>query len=356
MIIGARLGGAPMLFHELNRAGCKTYLAACEQTNRALLVDPLKDRVDRYLAVLAYYRLTLDLIIDSHTHADHRSGVWDLRELTGAKVVMHRRAPAPHIDIHIDDGGELAVGTLRLNFIHTPGHTPDSTCIRMGDRLLTGDTLLIGGTGRTDFPGGEPGAQYDAIIQKIFTLPDSLLVFPAHDYRGNVNSTIGDEKRSNARIAGRSREAYINLMNNLGMPLPTKIQEALQANESAIDDDSLKFPTLAQLNEVRQLDPAEVESRLLSTNPPLLLDVREADEFSGELGHIRGSILVPLRHLPEHAKELEKYRDHEIIAVCRAGVRSTTAAAILAGLGFEHVCNMKGGMLDWNDAKLPVER
>jgi sulfur dioxygenase len=345
-----------MLFHELNRAGCKTYLAACEETGRAALVDPLKDHVDRYLAVLAYYRLTLDLIIDTHTHADHRSGVWDLRELTGAKVVMHRRAPAPHIDIHIDDGGQLELGTLQLTFMHTPGHTPDSTCIRIGDRLFTGDTLLIGGTGRTDFPGGDPGAQYDAITQKLFALPDSVLVFPAHDYRGNLCSTIGDERRSNARIAGRSRDAYMTLMNNLGMPLPTKIQEALQANESAIDDDSLKFPTFAQLNEVRQLEPAEVDSRLHSANPPVLLDVREADEFSGELGHIPGSILVPLRHLSERARELEKYRDREIIAVCRAGVRSTTAAAILGGLGFEHVCNLKGGMLDWNDAKLPVER
>jgi sulfur dioxygenase len=345
-----------MLFRELNRAGCKTYLAACEQTNRAVLVDPLKDRVDRYLAVLAYYRLSLELIIDTHTHADHLSGVWDLRELTGAKVVMHRRAPAPHIDIHVDDGGQLEVGTLHLNILHTPGHTPDSTCIRIDDRLFTGDTLLIGGTGRTDFPGGDPGAQYDAIINKLFTLPDSLLVFPTHDYRGNICSTIGNEKRSNARITGRTRDAYINLMNNLGMPLPTKIQEALQANESAIDDNSLKFPTLAQLNEVMQLEPAEVESRLCSANPPVVVDVREADEFKGELGHIPGSILVPLRQLPERVKELEKYRDHEIIAVCRAGVRSTTAAAILAGLGFEHVCNMKGGMLDWNDAKLPVQR
>lgn len=349
-------GGGPMLFHELNRAGCKTYLAACNSSNRALLIDPLKDRVDRYLAVVAYYRLSLDLIIDTHTHADHHSGVWDLRELTGAKVVMHRRAPAPHIDIHVDDGSQLQLGTLQLNFVHTPGHTPDSMCIRIGERLFTGDTLLIGGTGRTDFPGGDPGSQYDSITGKLFALPDSVLVFPGHDYRGNLCSTIGDEKRANARIAGRSRDVYISLMNNLGMPLPTRIQEALQANESAIEDDSVKFPTLAQLNEVRQLEPAEVDARIRSANPPVLLDVREADEFIGELGHIPGSILVPLRHLPERAKELEKYRDRELILVCRAGVRSTTGAAILGGLGFEHVCNLKGGMLDWNEANLPVER
>ncbi|MBV8772304.1 MAG: MBL fold metallo-hydrolase, partial [Deltaproteobacteria bacterium] len=336
--------------------GCKTYLVACEPSKRALLVDPLKDRVDRYLAVLAYYRLSLELIIDTHSHADHRSGVWDLRELTRAKVVMHRRAPAPYIDIHVEDGGQLELGTLQLNFVHTPGHTPDSMCIRVGEQLFTGDTLLIGGTGRTDFPGGDPAAQYDSITRKLFALPDSVSIFPGHDYRGNLRSTIGDEKRANARISGRSRDAYISLMNNLGMPLPTRIQEALQANESAIEDDSVKFPTLAQLNEVRQLEPAEVDARIRSANPPLLLDVREADEFREELGHISGSILVPLRYLPERSNELEKYRDRELILVCRAGVRSTTGAAILGGLGFEHVCNLKGGMLDWNEAKLPVER
>src|SRR5439155_2379871 len=161
-----------MFFHELNRAGCKTYLVACARTNQALLIDPLKDRVDRYLAVLAYYRLTLELIIDTHTHADHRSGVWDLRELTGAKVVMHRRAPAPHIDVHVGDGEQLELGSLQLKFVHTPGHTPDSMCIRIGDRLFTGDTLLIGGTGRTDFPGGDPAAQYDSITAKLFAFPD----------------------------------------------------------------------------------------------------------------------------------------------------------------------------------------
>jgi len=345
-----------MLFRELNRAGCKTYLAACGETNRAVLIDPLKDHVDRYVAVLAYHRLTLDLIIDTHTHADHRSGVWDLRELTGAKLVMHRRAPAPHVDIHVDDGGQLEVGTLRLNFVYTPGHTPDSTCIRIGDRLFTGDTLMIGSTGRTDLPGGDPGPQYDAIMHKLFTLPDSMLVYPAHDYRGNVCSTIGEEKQSNAKIVGRSRDAYITLMNNLGMPLPDKIQEALQPNQSAIEDESVHFPTLSELNRVRQLTAQEVRLHLGGATPPLLLDVREPEEFFGDLGHIPGSRLIPLKELPARIGEIEAYKDKDVIVICRAGVRSTTAAAILTGLGFEHVSNLKGGMLDWDEQNLPVER
>jgi sulfur dioxygenase len=345
-----------MLLRELNRSGCKTYLLACEQTRKGLLIDPVKERVDRYLSVLAYYRLTLEMVIDTHTHADHRTAVWDLRELTGAKVVMHQRAPAPHVDLHVAEGDRFEIGQLRLLFIHTPGHTPDGICIRVGDQLFTGDTLLVRGTGRTDFPGGDAGEQYDAIVDKLLTLPDETRILPAHDYRGNVCSTIGEEKRFNPRISGRSRDAYIALMNNLGMPLPEKIQEALQANQSAIEDDTVKFPNLAQLGRVKQLLARELHTQLSAATPPVLLDVREPGEFTGELGHIAGSILIPLRHLPQRANELEKFKHRKVVAICRAGVRSTTAAAILTGLGFEEVCNLKGGMLDWVDAKFPVER
>jgi sulfur dioxygenase len=337
-----------MLFRELNRGKCKTYLLGCEDTHCALLIDPTKERVDRYLSVVAYLGYRLELVVDTHTHADHRTGVWDLQELVGARVVMHRRAPAPHVDIHVDDGQQLSVGHLQLRVLHTPGHTPDSMSLCCGDRVFTGDTLLIHGTGRADFAGGDPGAQYDGIVHKLFALPDDTLVFPAHDYRGHVHSTIGEEKRSNPRVAGRSREAYIQLMNNLGLPLPD--------NQSAIEDDSVQFPSLAQLSQVRQLTAQAVRARLTQPTPPVLLDVREPDEFRGELGHIPGSILVPLKELAARAGELQPFKDKDVVVICRAGVRSATAAGILTGLGFEHVSNLKGGMLDWNEAQLPVER
>jgi glyoxylase-like metal-dependent hydrolase (beta-lactamase superfamily II)/rhodanese-related sulfurtransferase len=345
-----------MLFHELNRGKCKTYLIACEETRIGALIDPLKEKVDRYLALLAYYGCRLELVIDTHTHADHRSGVWDLRDLTGAQVVMHRRAPAPHIDVHVDDEQHLRVGKLDVRVLYTPGHTPDGISLYATDRVFTGDTLLIHGTGRADFAGGDPGAQYDAITQKLFTLPDATLVFPAHDYRGHTQSTIGEEKRANPRVAGRTRAAYVELMNNLGLPLPDKIQEALQANQSAIEDESIQFPGLAQLAQVRQATAQDVQLRLTSAVPLLLLDVREPDEFNGELGHIPGSMLVPLKQLSSRAAELDAFKDRDIIVICRAGVRSATAAALLTGLGFEHVANLKGGMLDWADAQLPVDR
>jgi sulfur dioxygenase len=345
-----------MLFKELNRSKCKTYLVGCENTKTAALIDPLKEHIDLYVAVLAYYHLALELIIDTHTHADHRSGTFELKDLLGGRVVMHRRAPAPRVDIHVDEGDSLTVGELKWQVLYTPGHTADGISLSVGDRVFTGDTLLIGGTGRADFAGGDAGAEYDSIVNKLFKLPDQTIVFPAHDYRGHTCSSIGAEKSTNLRLVGRSRADYIHLMNNLGLPLPDKIQEALQPNQSALDDDFIKFPALSQLNQVQQLEPSEVARRLNGFNAPIVVDVREPDEFNGELGHIHGSRLMPLRALSEQASQIEQFKSGEVVTVCRAGVRSTTAAAILTALGFEHVFNLKGGMLDWNDAGLPVQR
>jgi glyoxylase-like metal-dependent hydrolase (beta-lactamase superfamily II)/rhodanese-related sulfurtransferase len=345
-----------MKLKELNRGKCKTYLLACERTRRAVLIDPLRNHMDRYLAVLAYHGLRLEKVIDTHTHADHRTGCFDLNELTDAEVVMLRDAPAPRVDRHVSDGEELPLGDLCLRFFATPGHTPDSMCIQVGGHLFTGDTLLIRGTGRADFAGGDAGMQYDSIVSKLFALPDETVVLPAHDYRGNTRSTIGEERRLNPRLAGKSRAEYVDLMRNLGLPLPDKIQEVLQPNQSALDDDALKFPTLAQLNEVRQLEPEEVQALESRTGAALVVDVREPEEFAGKLGHIPGSVLIPLKQIASRIDELQPYKDSAIIAVCRSGVRSTTAAAILTSMGFEQVLNMKGGMLAWNDRGLPVER
>lgn len=345
-----------MLCRELNHGQCKTYLVACERTRKAVLIDPVREKLERYLAMLAYLDLELDRVIDTHTHADHRTATFDLRDLTGARVVMHRLAPAPHVDVHVEDGQTIAVGEIALTVLYTPGHTPDGISLYAGDRVFTGDTLLIRGTGRADFAGGDAGAQYDAIMSKLFTLPDATIVLPAHDYRGHTQSTIGEEKRTNPRLAGKSREEYVHLMANLGLPLPDKIQEALQANQSAIEDDSVQFPSLPELGRVRQLDASEVRAQLDGSTPPLLLDVREVDEFTGELGHVPGALLIPLRELPARAGELEANKDRPIIAVCRSGVRSTTAAAILTGLGFESVSNLKGGMLEWRERGFEVER
>src|SRR3970040_1879842 len=232
-----------MLFRELNRGKCKTYLIGSERNHLAVLVDPLREKVDRYLALLAYHGLRLDAVIDTHTHADHRSGCLDLKELTGAKVIMHRNAPSPRVDLHVDDGDKIPLGELVIEVLYTPGHTPDGISLFVGDRVLTGDTLLIRGTGRCDFADGDAGEQFDSITQKLFALPDETLVFPAHDYRGNTRSTIGEEK-------------------------------VLKPNHSAVDDDRLRFPSLGELNQVRQLGAGQVRMLTESSPGPVIVDVR----------------------------------------------------------------------------------
>lgn len=343
-----------MIVRELNATSCKSYLIADEDTGSALIVDPVRQNVDRYLGLLAYHRLNLDWVIDTHTHADHRSGCGELRFLTDAKIGMQRWAPSPSVDVHLDDGDEVAVGNLTLIVLHTPGHTPDGMSLVVEGHVFTGDTLLIGGSGRTDFAGGDAGQQFDSITEKLFSLPDDTIVHPAHDYRGNTHSTIGEQKRSNPRVAGRTREQYIELMNNLGLAPPQNIQEVLQPNQSAIETGEIEFPDWNDLKSVEEVSARDL-NRSLKSNPELLvLDVREPAEYSGELGHIEQSRLVPLRELVKGISEVCNDKNREIVTVCRAGMRSASAAAILGAMGFANVKNLHGGMLAWLEADLPA--
>ena len=345
-----------MILRELNGGSCKTYLIADEGRGRAVLVDPLFAHVERYIAVLAYHRLELDLVIDSHTHADHLSGCPQLRFLLGPRFAMQKWAPSPAVDVHLEDGEEIPVGGLAIRVLHTPGHTPDGMSLLVEGNVLTGDTLFIGGSGRTDFAGGDAGAQFDAVTGKLFTLPDETVVRPGHDYRGNTTSTIGQEKRTNPRLANRGRDEYIDLMNNLGLSPPQNIQEVLQPNQSALSNDDINFPDWSELKKVREIDVPALRRMLSSESRPLLLDVREPSEYAGELGHLHGSMLVPLRELVNRLDEIEARKGNPVVTVCRAGMRSATAAAILCRSGFTDVSNLAGGLLAWNEAGLPVER
>jgi len=335
---------------ELNGSQCKCYAVACPDTRRAVLVDPHVDHVDRYLAYLAYRDFTLELLIDTHTHADHLSGTRLLKQLLDTPLVQHNKAPNPAVDRHVEHGEDIECGNLRIRVLHTPGHTPDSISLYLDGHVLTGDVLLVGGTGRADFAGGDAGEQYDSITEHLFTLPDDTVVLPGHDYRGNSSSTICAEKQGNPRIAGRTRQEYIDLMNSIEFPLPKKIQEVLQPNISAIDDNQVDFPDLGQLNAVRQRDARTVHDELETASRPHIIDVREEEEFHGELGHIPYSRLIPLKQLQYDIDNLGIGKDDPVVAVCRSGVRSTTAAAILTGMGYTHVSNLKGGMLAWNEA------
>ena len=347
-----------MFFRELNNLQCKSYLIADLEAGEAAIIDPIDTGVDRYLAILGYHNLKLKFVADTHTHADHRSACTAVKGLTNCKVMMHELSPQPTVDGHFVDGDELTVGNIKIKVLHTPGHTPDSVSFYVNeDRVLTGDVILIQGTGRADFAGGDAGHQFDSITNKIFTLPAETLVFPAHDYRGNTQSTVGKEKASNPRIAGKTRDEYIEIMDNLNLPLPERIQEVLQINQTEMDDDTVKFPLIAELNKVLQMDPALVKNRVEeNSEDTVIIDVREEEEYTGNLGHIRGSRLIPMANIPDSLESLEPFKEKEIILVCRSGVRSTTAAAMLRALGFREVKNLKDGMLAWNKLGYPVER
>ena len=226
-----------MLFRQLFDAESSTYtyLLAAEQTREAVLVDPVLEQVERDLEIVSQLDLALTLVLDTHVHADHVTAAARLREKTGARTVASR-AGAPCADVHVEMGDVVRFGHFGLRVLATPGHTNDSVSYLLvdavnaeapRDRVFTGDALLVRAAGRTDFQNGDAGQLYDSITRTLFALPDETLVFPAHDYRGRTVTTIGEEKQWNARIAGRSRNEFIAVMNALHLPEPKRLREAV---------------------------------------------------------------------------------------------------------------------------------
>ncbi|MFP4006884.1 MAG: MBL fold metallo-hydrolase [Spirulinaceae cyanobacterium] len=210
-----------------------TYLIADPETKEAALVDPVIEQVERDWKLIQELGLNLKYCLETHIHADHITGTGKLRELTGCQGIVPEQATAECADRKIRDREVVKVGNIEIEAIATPGHTTCHTAYLVnGNHLLTGDALFIRGCGRTDFQLGNPGVQYDSITQRLFTLPDDTLVYPGHDYRGHTVSTIGEEKQLNPRLVGRTREQFIELMNNLNLPDPKKIMEAVPANSA----------------------------------------------------------------------------------------------------------------------------
>lgn len=220
-----------MLFRQLfdQETWTYTYLVADETTGDAALIDPVLEQVERDLTLLEQLGLTLRYVLDTHVHADHITASGILRERTGA-VTIAGAAGADCVDRKVGSGDRIELGSLVIEVLETPGHTDDSLSYRVGDEVFTGDALFVRGTGRTDFQNGDPAQLHDSITRVLFALPDHTRVWPGHDYRGHTVSTIGEEKRHNPRLAGRSRAEFIELMNNLGLPRPKKIDEAVPAN------------------------------------------------------------------------------------------------------------------------------
>lgn len=221
-----------MLFRQLfhQTSGTYTYLLGCEQTNQAAIIDPVSDNTEQYITLLEQLGLSLLYAIDTHTHADHITALGLLREATGCKTLMGEYSMAECVSDKVKHDAIIVVGGINIKAIYTPGHTNESFSFFSSGRVFTGDSLLIRGSGRTDFQGGDAGQSWESIQQQLFTLPDSTLVYPGHDYKGWTVSTIAEEKAHNPRLAGKSRDQYMQIMETLDLPDPKMMDVAVPAN------------------------------------------------------------------------------------------------------------------------------
>lgn len=341
-----------MIFEQVATGGCQSYLIGCGETCAAAIIDPEVRQIERYKALAAQHGVRIRYIIDTHTHADHFSATKQLARQLGATSIAHRNSPAPYIDLRVDEGDVIRVGNVRLAVLYTPGHTRDAMCLVGPDRVFTGDTLLIGATGRTDLPSGDPEQLYDSLFNKVLKLDPEMRIYPAHDYKGHTCSTISEELQSNPRLQKRERADFVEMMRTLSLSMPEHLTEALRVNMSG-------GVSVAQLlseaaAEVPFMSMDEVKARIgAGANDFIVLDVRERDAF--DAGHIPSA-----QHLPRGVLELkvnEALPDPtvRIVTYCEFGKISTLAAATLRRMGFTRAVALDGGMKGWREKGFPVE-
>jgi len=340
-----------MIFEHLSAGGCQSYLVGCTESCAAALIDPEISLIDRYLALAARDGLRIHYLVDTHTHADHFTATRELARQLEVPVVMHRLSPAPFVDLRLDDGEMLSLGKLRLQALHTPGHTRDSMCLTVENRVFTGDTLLIGGTGRTDLPSGDPEALFDSLFDRVLRLDGTTTVHPAHDYKGRGQSTVAQELATNPRLQVRERAKFVDMMQNLNLGMPTHITEALRTNMSG-------GKTVAQLlseaaANVPFMSLAELKSRVESGSDELIvLDVRERDAY--EAGHVPGAKPLPRGQLELRVNQELPDPTRRIVCCCEFGRISTLATSTLRTMGYRRAVALDGGMQGWREAGFPI--
>lgn len=345
----------PMTFHQLFEAETSTYtyLLADPDTKEAILIDPVLETVERDLKLISEYGYKLQYVLDTHIHADHITGAGEIRQRTGAKSAVSAKAKVSCVDVPLKDGEEIKFGKYSIKALETPGHTDSCMSYYIDGKIFTGDALLIRGTGRTDFQQGSSAKLYDSITAKLFNLPEDTVVYPGHDYRGQTTSSIEMEKKYNPRIGGgKTKEQFMQIMAELKLANPKKIHEAVPANLACGMVKPKAGLQPATVDGIREVQPAQVRAHLGQAQ---LIDVRNPDEFVGELGHIEGARLVTLgKDLMDFLKMAD--REAEIVFICRSGGRSGEATRISQEMGFKRTMNMRGGMLLWNEQAFPVTR
>jgi glyoxylase-like metal-dependent hydrolase (beta-lactamase superfamily II)/rhodanese-related sulfurtransferase len=345
-----------MIFRQLfdNTSSTYTYLLASRHGGEALIIDPVLERVNRYIQLLKELDLRLVKAVDTHLHADHITGLEALRERTRCITVMGEQSKAEVVSIRVGDGDRVDIEGLSLEALYTPGHTDDSYSYIMKDRVFTGDTLLIRGTGRTDFQNGDPRAQYDSLFGRLLKLPEQTLVYPAHDYKGDTVSTIGEEKAFNPRLQVNSIDDYVDLMNGLNLPNPKMMDVAVPTN--------MRIGLAQGIVTGRGWTLTAEEANGLIGRPEIaLIDLREDQERRKD-GIIPGSLHVPYPDVEASLKadgllqSLGKTGGKRLIFYCTYGQRSAMAVQAAQEAGLAASRHIHGGMQAWQQAEGPLTR
>ena len=338
-----------MIFRQLfEPVSCTySYLIASRRGGEALIIDPVLEKVDRYLQLIRELDLHLVKAVDTHLHADHITGLGALRDRTHCTTVMGEQSKVDVVSMRIADGDKLRIEGIDLDVIYTPGHTDDSYSFLMQDRVFTGDTLMIRGTGRTDFQNGDPRMQYESLFGRLLRLPDETLVFPGHDYKGDTVSTIGEEKNFNPRLQVKSAEDYVALMNGLNLPNPKMMDVAVPANmhqglhQEDVARKGWAYTARQALDVVGQPDIA-------------LIDLREDTERTRH-GCIPRSLHAPYTALEDNIREggllheLAQATGKRLLFYCAFGERSAMAVQAAQAVGISSARHIQGGFTAWKN-------
>ena len=330
-----------MIFRQIfdSTSSTYTYLISSGKGREALIIDPVLEKVDQYLKLLNQLELKLVKVIDTHIHADHISGIAELRDKTNCVTVMGDKTTADVVAMKVSDDEIIKIDGINLKALYTPGHTSESFSFLMEDRVFTGDALLIKGTGRTDFQNGDPKDSYNSLFGKLLKLPDDTLVYPAHDYKGETVSTIIEEKKFNPRLQVSSIDEYVEIMNNLNLPDPKMMDIAVPSNLNlGIDFNRQKVNN--------GIEPKEFNMIKKDINA-VLIDLREQVEIEKE-GMLNNSLVVPFPTMHEYLdKNKEQLKDKKILFYCAHGHRSTLAVQISKSYNFTNCCHLIGGLNNW---------
>ncbi len=337
-----------MIFQQLfdTKSSTYTYVIASRVGREALIVDPVFELVEIYISLLDRLNLKLVKALDTHIHADHITGLGALRDITKCITVMGERSGAEVVSMRVKEDEIVDVDGIRLRTVYTPGHTDDSYSYVMNDRVFTGDALLIGGTGRTDFQNGDPYASYDSLFNKLLKLPSETMIFPAHDYKGDTVSTIGYETKHNPRLQVENAEQYAEIMNNLKLADPKMMDIAVPANR-ALGKSIDKFVRPGE-----SLTVEEFRKQCASENV-IMIDLREKHERLRD-GWIPRSLHIPYPEIEEQAKSggiLDQIIcDHPncVIFYCAYGERSAMALDTVRSAGYAGLRHLAGGMAAWS--------